>query len=51
MLLAEINDLRARYDLKCDKIEQYSHRLCLERRGVEEKNDKNIDQPSSSGYI
>ena len=25
MLLEQINDLRARCDLKCDEIEQYSH--------------------------
>ena len=29
VLLAQINDQRARYDLKCDEIEQYSSRLCL----------------------
>ena len=29
VLLEQINDLRARYDLKCDEIEQYSRRLCL----------------------
>ena len=28
LLLGQINDLRARYDLKCDEIEQYSRRLC-----------------------
>ena len=29
VLLEQINDLRTRYDLKCDEMEQYSHRLCL----------------------
>ena len=54
VLLAQINDLRARYDLKCDEIEQYNHLLCLERRtrgrGWKRKAMK-TDQPSSSGYI
>ena len=29
VLLAQMNDLRARHDLKCDEIEQYSRPLCL----------------------
>ena len=29
VLLAQMNDLRARHDIKCDEIEQYSHPLCL----------------------
>ena len=33
VLLEQINDLRARYDLKCDEIEQYRCRLCLVLRG------------------
>ena len=33
VLLEQINDLRARYDLKCDEIEQYSRQLCLVLRG------------------
>ena len=37
VLLEQINDLRARYDLKCDELEQYSRRLCLVLWGVEEK--------------
>ena len=44
VLLERINDLRARYDLKCDEIEQYSRRLCLVSRGVEEKSNENVDQ-------
>ena len=30
---------------------KHSHRLCLVRRGVEEKSDENIDQLTSSRYI
>ena len=44
VLLGQINDLRTRYDLKCDEIEQYSRRLCLVLQGVEEKSNENIDQ-------
>ena len=44
VLLGQINDLRARYDLKCDEIEQYNCRLCLVLWGVEEKSNENIDQ-------
>ena len=29
VLLAQMNDLRERHDLKCDEIEQYSRPLCL----------------------
>ena len=29
VLLAQMNDLRARHDLKCGEIEQYSRPLCL----------------------
>ena len=43
VLLDQINDLRARYDLKCDEIEQYSRGLYLVSQGVEEKSNENID--------
>ena len=43
VLLSQINDLRARYDLKCDEIEQYSRRLCLVPQGMEEQSADNID--------
>ena len=43
VLLGQINDLRATYDLKCDEIEQYSSRLCLVLRGVKEKSNENVD--------